>query len=642
MAIVQTYLAEPQLLGTQSESVSFPYTTTYTGYFDFSILLNNVGSDVVTFTISVDGNPQTPTYTVDGNEQKTIFFDGRFDAGQVISISNDSADGQVLDAILAGDDLLATENKDITNVTSADVPYVFETATEVNIEIQLSDTETATPETSTSVPFTVSNTRDYEVLYTANVQTDIGNDGQQTEQVDFFTQVNGVTVATNSITEGFSETVSNTISVNSGDTIDIVIEATYQGNPDIFVSDVQITEQIITENVYDVILRQGDDDPDVLLRDSGSINRGDSTTELFSDVVVEPNDILEVDFQLDTGVVNNVSITSASGFENEPDNFFVGVTDVEDTNEVFTPRLNPGVVTIFTREITNLSNVPTRHVVSQAELKAIEVLSSGENNVISNSPVASKFSFYNVPTTEILQPDNLVVSESILPNIGRQRAEDAVFTSEVYSSFYVRNNSNDEYAQIFFGINGGENIRLETDGFTGNIHEVDALNLNQVLFPPNLLNEYKDQAFVRTSLFNQATIEVSIAPKNTQLRPLEEENLQDVNFVQGNERLQLPNLSPGDYVGVYLKINTNFNVNLGLPVDYAFLHLSYSNLTRGEFLTIPGQVYNRDQNEYKPRLLPSLVIPFVTDYQRLLELIERTTEDLYALYPPFFEYYTNE
>jgi len=541
MTTIQTYLSEPRVLGTQSESVSFPYTTTYTGYFDFSILLNNVGSDVVNFTISVDGNEQPLTYTVDGNEQKTIFFDGRFDAGQVISISSDSVDGQVLEVILAGDDLLATENKDITNVTSASIPYTFETATEVNIQVDLSNTS----------------------------QDDV---------------------------------------------------------------------------VYDIILRQGDSDDDILLKNQSTITSGQSITETFNNVIVESNDILEINFTPNNSsvVIDNVSITSSTGLENEPYNFLMGVVDVETTNEVFEPKIIPGNVTIFPREITNLSFVPNRHVVSQAELKSLEILSSEENNVISNSPIASKFSFYNVPTTEVLQPNNLIVSESILPNLGRQRAEDAVFTSEVYSSFYVRNNSNDEYAQIFFGINGGENIRVETDGFTGNIHEVDVLNLNQVLFPPNLLNEYKDQAFVRTSLFNQATIEVSVAPKNTQLRPLEEENLQDINFVQGNERLQLPNLSPGDYVGVYLKVNTNFNVNLGLPVDYSFLHLSYSNLTRGEFLTVPGQVYNRSQNEYKPRLLPSLVIPFVTDYQRLLELINRTTEDLYALYPPFFEYYTNE
>lgn len=388
-------------------------------------------------------------------------------------------------------------------------------------------------------------------------------------------------------------------------------------------------------NSFDVILEQADSDTDVIL-ESSSLDFGSTLQLSFEDVTVEKNDILKVVFTEENaeGSIINASVP-------EQDNFFVGFLPgdtIITTNKVFKPTLRLSDIIVLPTQISSSSKVSTRHVLSTEKIEPLDVLLGEEkNNLITNNSIAFNLDFYDIPPQVTL--NDLIFTRANLPNVERQRAEDAVFPSEIYTSFYVQNNSNDKYEQLFLTINGGENIRVETSEFQGNFHEADGYNLNQTFLSQTQLDEYKNKSIVRTSLFNQINIELSVAPKNTSLESLDDQVFTNTNFISAKERTRLPNLNPEDYVGVYLKISTNFNVNLGIPTDFSFIHFNYFNATRNEHVSFPGQVYSSTQNTYLPRMLPSMALQFVTDYQRLLQLIERTTEDLYALYPPFFEYY---
>ena len=209
-------------------------------------------------------------------------------------------------------------------------------------------------------------------------------------------------------------------------------------------------------------------------------------------------------------------------------------------------------------------------------------------------------------------------------------AVEAVFSSEEYVAFYVKNPSQGRYRNIYFWVNGGESINVKTPSKEFLFFESDLLNNDYVT------DEYRNSGPEKTSLFGQVKIQHSVGLKN---ETVDVSSMEDRTFIDASKRLKLPDLSAEEYVPVYLKINSSFDPNLLINKDYSFMHLSYLGIFSNELDSYPGQVYSGTLNLPFNRVLPSIVMEFKTNYDRLLSLIDNNTEKLYENYPPFFSYY---
>jgi len=547
---------------------------------------------------------------------------------------------EVKNLVNEDDDFIATEVVSNTPLIGT-IPYVFDNNGFYEFTISLTETGSDAEETFTSYPFNASFNDEYNIIFQAV------NESQQTDtptSADINILVNSNIVFSQNVDAGSFLDVEENFVLNAGDevTVDIVIppendnEDTQQA---IFIGGFQAVRQI-TLNNYTFTLEKADESPNVDVF-SFSIARNSSDTINFS-FEAEKND--ELVFTADA--ISDITINSVDIIWDEQNVIYFIADEIPDTNIVYEPRVNPGEQVITTRfsDMRNKAEVLISHVLSIDEPDALKLLAGdSESNVITDVPIGPNIDFYEIPNEgEITQTDLLSSTvNALLPSY--IPSEDAIFSNSQYTSFYVKNDSLDFYQQIFFDMNGGERISVQNLDFSGSFYEADNYSLPLDL-DENLLLRYKSSGQGNYSLFNQLNISYSVAQKNTLLRVPDEDVVSNLDFVDARQESRLPDLGPGEYVGIYLKIDSLFNVDLDIPVDFSFMHFTYSNATRNDFVQIPGQTFFRSKNKsnYGINVMPSVALRFVTNYERLVKLISDTTEELYANYPPFFLYYEED
>lgn len=259
--------------------------------------------------------------------------------------------------------------------------------------------------------------------------------------------------------------------------------------------------------------------------------------------------------------------------------------------------------------------------------------------------IAPKLRYYFLEENEVLDGSQIEFTNAndIIQNY--IRGDDSLSGETFYSAFYIHNTSDvTERKNIQLWLDGGTAFEVSNDTGKAVFEE------NQLFFSKertNILNRFgidtdtlRDQyEFVgsaRSSVFDQVKVSVYIAEKNQFITPPDQFNISQLFFEDMVSKVKVPDLKKGEFVGVYLKFEIEFNASLNIPFDYSFLHLSYQNSEREQLEQYPGQTYFISGNEYVPQTLPSIRFEFITNYQRFLELIDSTTDELYDRYPPFF------
>jgi hypothetical protein len=375
--------------------------------------------------------------------------------------------------------------------------------------------------------------------------------------------------------------------------------------------------------------------------DEGSISPDESLQLATGTLLLDETEIIRLSFVRSSGILVDFFLIVWE----ERDNFFINsLTELNTTNVVFEPQVIAGTATINTNFFINNSFVFRKADLREELLKLIRIVKGdSQSNTPTDLSISPRLVYYSInPDKPNLTSSDLLfspVTNLLDPYIP---SEKSIINNTQYKSFYIKNETSSNIRNISFWVNGGDKVYYKTNAFNGTINEsdfftdrIDDLKTNLTEFD---IAVFKNKANVQTSLFDQIKIEFSVAEKNTILRK-DDANFEDIEFFPAQNKQKLPNLSPGEFVGIYLKITSLFNVNYNVPLDFSFLHFEYLKVNRKEINRIPGQVYSTEFNTYLSRALPSIPIIFVTNYERLLKLIEETTEDLYSNYPPFFLYY---
>ena len=224
-------------------------------------------------------------------------------------------------------------------------------------------------------------------------------------------------------------------------------------------------------------------------------------------------------------------------------------------------------------------------------------------------------------------------------------AHAAAFAHTYYRGFYIRNDSpSDTRRNIDFWIDGGHTYTISNslgkkvinEGFKPFKLEEAAYGLDLTEEADELVLGGKD----RTSLFGFLDISYLI---RDELYEVYEDgigvgiDLTVERFTKGNTKTRIPELKPGEYVGVYLEITTKFNPDFPVPVDYAFFHLDYSSVNTGFREKYPGQV--KKDNSTTGLLLPSIGLSVRTKFDGLGKRLADNLDALYSRYPPYFLHY---
>jgi len=258
---------------------------------------------------------------------------------------------------------------------------------------------------------------------------------------------------------------------------------------------------------------------------------------------------------------------------------------------------------------------------------------------MSPADISSYQSYYSVPS--IPDPSLLRVAKVTAGGISYIESKNALSSGVMYSAFYVVNNTsipNLVRRNIYLSMSGGIGYRAVTpsvpNGIT--IHEGSQFTTNDDI----LLG-----ASSRTSLFDQVRISLLLSPSG-ELYPFNPDgssayfDLRNRAFSPANSRLRVPDLAPGDYYGVYMKVETAFSPDDIKTKDYSFVNLSYVN-DYGSYKTresYPGQVETITGVKTNSAL-PSIYFEFYSEYQSMVTEISASVERLYSKYPPYFLHY---
>jgi len=242
-----------------------------------------------------------------------------------------------------------------------------------------------------------------------------------------------------------------------------------------------------------------------------------------------------------------------------------------------------------------------------------------------------------------------VYSSTIAPKLVQYIPSLDAFFLVFYKGMYIYNPSieNDgvEYetqrSNIVFSITGGSTFVID--------------NSDQLFYEGSFYQDDLDDPFSLNGL-NQTSangnINVSISPELTKNRPLnyfdfdgtsQTEDISLRDYVSGNSSIQVPDLNPGDYFGLYLKFESVFKLDSN-PVDYSFFNLSYSNdivSSDTELFpsreTIPGKtLVNSFDDSY---FIQSFSLKFNTNTEYLKSILSDKIDIMYDNYPPFFSDY---
>jgi len=277
--------------------------------------------------------------------------------------------------------------------------------------------------------------------------------------------------------------------------------------------------------------------------------------------------------------------------------------------------------------------------------------------ILTNDVAAPLLDYYTLPGgITITQGDFVVtklqrISPSYIPSTA------ALFSGTFYSSFYISNDTQvagSSRKNIYLWINGGESFTVQNGAtpltvFQENTSVLDSLVAAGLTLTSNEYTDFNFNGKNNSTMFGQVVIETLIGPssKLVEFNPDGSSiglDLRRQTFQPSTHKLPIPELKQGEYVGVYLKINTIFNPNDRFPVDYAFVHLSsnfyypVSPSTPSIREVYPGQSQQSDGTRLD-QFLPSMTLMFITNYDKMLSAIDDHMDTLYSKYPPYFLYY---
>lgn len=328
--------------------------------------------------------------------------------------------------------------------------------------------------------------------------------------------------------------------------------------------------------------------------------------------------------------------------------FFQSTRDLQ--NEIATqllegsfydPEVVPGNVDInVSGFIDNLYMYPLRvrgDIIDPIRLKKADTVYGGD---ITRDYLASSQNYYpKLPSSTYESRSDF--SYSPVTNLMDRYipSNEALFSKTFYRAFYISNDSTFlERRNIDFWIDGGSTYTIDDKKIFENKFFLEDEESRYGVLLDNR-DEIITDGRSKTSMFNQLSISYLFSP----VRNVSNFNpdgsgvgidLRSQTFTPGNTLTRIPVLAPGDYVGVYLKINTNFLPDFPIKSDYSFFHLSYTTVSSEFRETYPGQI--RKNNVPVNQLLPSIYMRVTTDYEALKKYLEEDVEFIYSKYPPYF------
>lgn len=219
-------------------------------------------------------------------------------------------------------------------------------------------------------------------------------------------------------------------------------------------------------------------------------------------------------------------------------------------------------------------------------------------------------------------------------------SNEALFSKTFYRAFYIQNDSAfSRRRNIDFWIDGGYTYQIDGK----RIYESEFLlaeEANRYGITLQDAASYFTSGASRTSMFGQLNVSYLVSSTRTLSRFGQDGrgigiDLRNQVFTPGNQKTRLPSLDIGEYIGIYLKITTQFLPDFPIKSDYSFFHLSYTTDGNGFREKYPGQMKNQD-GDILNILLPSLSMRVTTDYDRLEAYLKEDVRTLYNNYPPYF------
>jgi hypothetical protein len=325
---------------------------------------------------------------------------------------------------------------------------------------------------------------------------------------------------------------------------------------------------------------------------------------------------------------------SSTDFRNEI------ITEVLE-GEFYDPEVSPGNVDInVSGFIDNLYIYPLRvrgDIIDPIRFKRADTIYGGD---ITKDYLASSQNYYpRLPSSTYESRADFSYS----PVVGLMDryipSSDALFSKTFYRAFYISNDSTFlERRNIDFWVDGGSTYTIDDKKIFENRFFLEDEESRYGVLLDNR-DEIITDGRSKTSMFNQISVSYLFSP----VRNVSNFNsdgsgvgidLRSQTFTPGNTVTRIPVLAPGDYVGVYLKINTNFLPDFPIKSDYSFFHLSYTTVSSEFRETYPGQL--KKNNVPVNQLLPSVYMRVTTDYEALKKYLEEDVEFIYSKYPPYF------
>lgn len=322
-----------------------------------------------------------------------------------------------------------------------------------------------------------------------------------------------------------------------------------------------------------------------------------------------------------------------------------------------TPTVQPGNLnlTVAAPLVSSEYFYTPRIDIPQARPVVLRLASSGMNGGgITQNNIAPRLSYYSIPATTPITYDQMVYTESLGLVPDYISSSDALFSGQFYTGFYVYNaspfgNVVGKMQNLHLWINGGESFTVTNSAtprtvMYENTPYLDKMNSKYGVGSTTNYDFYNKNGSSNTSMLNQVNVELFVSPTQ-KLVEFDDAgfsiglNLARQRFSPANEKIKLPDLLPGEYVSIYMRITTQFQPNLGIPNDYSFMHLSYTSGEGNVRESYPGQLTSVVGGTAQTLFLPSVVLKFVTNYDKILKDVDNESNTLYGKYPPYFMYY---
>lgn len=219
-------------------------------------------------------------------------------------------------------------------------------------------------------------------------------------------------------------------------------------------------------------------------------------------------------------------------------------------------------------------------------------------------------------------------------------SNEALFSKTFYRAFYIQNDSSfSPRRNIDFWIDGGSTYQIDGTRIYESQFLMEEEEARYGVSLPNA-DVYRSGGTSRTSLFGQLNVSYLVSPTRTLSRFGQSGqgigiDLRNQVFTPGNQKTRLPALNIGEYIGIYLKITTQFFPDFPIKSDYSFFHLSYTTDANGFREKYPGQIKSQSGDNLN-LLLPSLSMRVTTDYAKLEAYLKEDVRTLYNNYPPYF------